>query len=78
MNTADIIYEKSKTLSESFALEVLDFIGYLEQKTLKSSPFQKSDIEQGFGCAGYTGEAKSLEAMEQAIADDITQQWHKA
>ena len=29
MNTAEIIYEKSKALPESFALEVLDFIGSL-------------------------------------------------
>lgn len=78
MNTAEIIYEKSKALPESFALEVLDFIGYLEQKTLKASPFQKTDIDQGFGCADYTGEPKSLKDMEQAIADDIRQQWHKA
>lgn len=78
MNTAEIIYEKSKALPESFALEVLDFIGYLEQKTLKSSPFKKTDIEQGLGCAGYTGETKSLKDMEQAIADDIRRQWHKA
>jgi hypothetical protein len=78
MNTAEIIYEKSKALPESFALEVLDFIGYLEQKTLKASPFKKTDIKQGFGCAGYTGEIKSLNDMERTIADDIRQQWHKA
>jgi len=42
MNTAEIIYEKSKALPESFALEVLDFIGYLEQKKLKVSPFEKT------------------------------------
>lgn len=77
MNTAEIIYEKSKALPEPFALEVLDFIGYLEQKTLKASPFKTTDIEQGFGCAGYTGETKSLNDMEQAIADDIRQQWRK-
>ncbi|MCX7095810.1 MAG: DUF2281 domain-containing protein [Methylobacter sp.] len=77
MNTAEIIYEKSKALPESFALEVLDFIGYLEQKNLKASPFEKTDIEQGFGCAGYAGETKSLNDMEQAIADDIKQQWRK-
>lgn len=77
MNTAEIIYEKSKALPESSAQEVLDFIGYLEQKTLKTSPFKKTDVEQGFGCAGYTGEAKSLEDMEQAIADDVRDQWHR-
>jgi len=77
MNTAEIIYEKSKALPESFALEVLDFIGYLEQKKLKVSPFEKTNIEQGFGCAGYAGETKSLNDMEQAIADDIRQQWRK-
>ncbi len=77
MNTAEIIYEKAKALPESFALEVLDFIGYLEQKNLKASPFEKTDIEQGFGCAGYAGETKSLNDMEQAIADDIKQQWRK-
>ncbi|MCK9621242.1 MAG: DUF2281 domain-containing protein [Methylobacter sp.] len=78
MNTAEIIYEKSKALPESFALEVLDFIGYLEQKKLKASPFKKTDVEQGLGCAGYTGETKSLNDMEQAIANDIRQQWHQA
>ncbi|MGZ5209205.1 MAG: hypothetical protein ACXWB0_09325 [Sulfuricurvum sp.] len=77
MNTAEIIYEKSKALPESFALEVLDFIGYLELKTVKASPFQKTDIESGLGCAGYTGETKSVNDMDQAIADDIRQQWHK-
>ncbi len=77
MNTAEIIYEKSKALPESFALEVLDFIGYLELKTLKASPFKKTDIELGFGCAGYAGEAKSVNDMDQAIADDIRRQWHK-
>ncbi|MGZ5075716.1 MAG: DUF2281 domain-containing protein [Methylobacter sp.] len=77
MNTAEIIYEKSKTLPESFAQEVLDFIVYLEQKTLKTSPFKKTEVEQGFGCAGYTGEAKSLEEIEQAIEDDVRQQWHR-
>lgn len=42
MNTAEIIYEKSKALPESFALEVLDFIGYLEQKkNLKSRHLKK-------------------------------------
>ncbi|MGZ5007096.1 MAG: DUF2281 domain-containing protein [Methylobacter sp.] len=77
MNTAEIIYEKSKALPESFAQEVLDFIVYLEQKTLKTSPFKKTEVEQGFGCAGYTGEAKSLEEIEQAIEDDVRQQWHR-
>jgi hypothetical protein len=76
MNTAEIIYEKSKALPEPIAQEVLDFIGYLESKALKGSPFKKSDIEQGLGCAGYTGETKSLNDMEQAIANDIRQQWH--
>ena len=77
MNTAEIIFEKSKALPEPFALEVLDFIAYLEHKTLRVSPFQQTDIEQGLGCADYTGETQSLEAMEQAIADNINQQWHK-
>lgn len=77
MNTAEIIYEKAKALPESFALEVLDFIGYLELKTVKASPFKKADIESGLGCAGYTGETKSVNDMNQAIADDIRQQWHK-
>ncbi len=78
MNTAEIIYQRSKVLPEPIAIEVLDFIGYLEQKALKISAFQKTDIEQGFGCAGYTGETKSLEDMEQAIADEIRQQWPQA
>ncbi len=77
MNTAEIIYEKSKALPEPFAQEVLDFIGYLENKALKNSPFKKSDLDQGLGCAGYTGEPKSLKDMDQAIVDDIRQQWHK-
>ncbi len=77
MNTAEIIYQKAKTLPEPFALEVLDFIGYLEQKKLKASPFPQTTIEQGFGCAGYVGEAKSLADMEQAIADNISEQWRK-
>jgi hypothetical protein len=38
MNTAEIIYEKSKALPEPIAQEVLDFIGYLENKALNSSP----------------------------------------
>jgi len=40
--------------------------------------FKKMDIERGFGCAGYTGKTKSLNDMDQAIDDDIRQQWHKA
>jgi len=47
------------------------------KKKLKVSPFEKTNIEQGFGCAGYAGETKSLNDMEQAIADDIRQQWRK-
>jgi hypothetical protein len=34
-------------------------------------------IEQGFGCAGFTGETKSFSEMDQAISDDIRQQWQK-
>lgn len=78
MNTAEIIYEKSKNLPESYAQEVLDFIGYLQEKRLKESPFQKTDIEQGFGCANYHGKTKSLQEMEQAIANEIKLQWNKA
>lgn len=40
--------------------------------------FKKMDIELRFGCAGYTGKTKSLNDMDQAIDDDIRQQWHKA
>ena len=40
--------------------------------------FKKMDVERGFSCAGYTGKIKSLNDMDQAIDDDIRQQWHKA
>ena len=37
MNTAELIYEKSKQLPEPVACQVLDFISYLEQKETKTS-----------------------------------------
>ena len=75
MNTAEIIYKKSKLLPEPIAQEVLDFIGYLEHKKLKGSSFPPTDLEHGFGSIGYTGKAKSIEEMDQAIADELKQQW---
>ena len=32
MNTADLIYQEAKTLSEPLCAEVLDFIGYLRTR----------------------------------------------
>lgn len=38
MTTADIIYERAKTLPEAQAREVLDFLEYLQGKLEKHSP----------------------------------------
>ena len=46
--------------------------------TLKPrKPFPATRLENGVGCAGYKGPAKTLEEMEEGIAADIRKKWRK-
>lgn len=38
-------------------------------------PFPVTNLKEGLGCAGYSGPAKTLEEMEQGIADEIRKRW---
>jgi len=40
-----------------------------------AKPFAATSVEEGLGCTGYRGPAKSLEDMEAAIATDLRQRW---
>lgn len=37
--------------------------------------FPPTRLEQGVGCTGYQGPAKTIEEMEEGIAADIRRQW---
>jgi AbrB family looped-hinge helix DNA binding protein len=41
------------------------------------SSFPATDLESGLGCAGYEGEAKSLDEMQAAIEDELKRTWSK-
>lgn len=55
LTTADIIYERAKTLPEEQAREVLDFLEYLQSKlkklatTTQGTPNKEEDPLPGFG-----------------------------
>jgi len=38
-------------------------------------PFPETSLEAGLGCTGYQGPAKSLEEMEEGIAEELRRQW---
>lgn len=40
-------------------------------------PFPPTHLEDGVGCAGYKGPAKTLTEMEQGILEDVKRKWLK-
>lgn len=40
-------------------------------------PFPATRLENGIGCAGYKGPAKTLAEMEEGLAADIRKKWRK-
>ncbi|MBI5446343.1 MAG: AbrB/MazE/SpoVT family DNA-binding domain-containing protein, partial [Deltaproteobacteria bacterium] len=38
-------------------------------------PFPPTRVEEGLGCAGYSGPAKTLEEMEEGIAAELRETW---
>jgi AbrB family looped-hinge helix DNA binding protein len=40
-------------------------------------PFPPTRLEEGLGCAGYTGPAKTLEEMDEGIAAELRETWRK-
>ena len=40
-------------------------------------PFPPTRLEDGVGCAGYSGPPKTLSDMEQGVLEDIRQKWRK-
>ncbi len=43
----------------------------------RPKPFPITRLEDGVGCVGYTGPAKSLEEMEQGMVREARRQWLK-
>jgi AbrB family looped-hinge helix DNA binding protein len=40
-----------------------------------AKPFPPTRLEDGLGCAGYRGPAKSAEEMDAAISDALRREW---
>lgn len=40
-------------------------------------PFPVTRLEEGLGCTGYQGKAKSLEEMDKGIAESLRRRWSK-
>jgi AbrB family looped-hinge helix DNA binding protein len=40
-------------------------------------PFPTTRLEDGLGCAGYEGPAKSVEEMEEGISEELRRQWQR-
>ncbi|ADE13788.1 transcriptional regulator, AbrB family [Nitrosococcus halophilus Nc 4] len=40
-------------------------------------PFPATCLEEGLGCTGYQGKAKSLEEMDKGIAESLRWRWSK-
>jgi len=40
-------------------------------------PFPPTRLEDGLGCAGYKGPAKTLEEMDEGIAAELRRQWSR-
>ncbi len=40
-------------------------------------PFPSTRLEDGVGCAGYKGPAKTLEEMEQGVLEDVRRKWRE-
>lgn len=60
MQTAELIFEQVKTLPESLAREVLDFVGYLKERG------ERAEIN-----ALMSAQQSSLEKVWQDEADDV-------
>lgn len=41
------------------------------------NPFPPTRVEDGLGCAGYDGPAKTVEQMTQGILDEARRRWRK-
>jgi len=39
--------------------------------------FPATDLEDGLGCAGYTGPAKSVEEMREGVDEALRREWRK-
>lgn len=42
-----------------------------------ASCFPATDLEEGLGCAGYTGAPKSVEEMKEGIDEALKREWQK-
>lgn len=60
MQTAELIFEQVKTLPESLAREVLDFVGYLKERSERAEINTLMNSQQS-----------SLEKVWQDEADDV-------
>jgi AbrB family looped-hinge helix DNA binding protein len=40
-------------------------------------PFPPTRLEDGLGCAGYKGPAKTLEEIEEGITAELQRQWNR-
>jgi AbrB family looped-hinge helix DNA binding protein len=41
------------------------------------STFPVTDLQNGLGCTGYKGKAKSLDEIQAAIEDELSRSWRK-
>jgi hypothetical protein len=63
MNTAELIYEKSKQLPESVAHQVLDYLEFLESK------YHQSDISETLSVLQNVSLMKQIENSEKTFAN---------
>lgn len=63
MNTAELIYEKSKKLPESVAHQVLDYLEFLENK------YHQSDISETLSVLQNVSLMKQIENSEKTFAN---------
>jgi len=69
------LIELYKVLSEESRHEVLDFADYLAHKNESHREFPEKSIQEVAGCLPYTGNAKTIEEMDYAVARGVKRKW---
>ena len=68
------LYEKLPPASRR---EVFCFVDYLAHRSDTKAMFPLKSIEEVAGCLPYHGSAKTIQEMDDAIAEGVRRQWKK-
>jgi hypothetical protein len=79
MNLSQEIQSQVTGLSTDLQAEILDFIKFVKYRRRTVKPlvplFPPTRLEEVAGCLRYRGKAKTIEAMDAAVAAKFRREW---